>query len=310
MEILEEKKMKLDQQAFDILVYIEAHQKEKITQAELGRIHMASIGTVNKKINFLKDLAYIEEEKRGNYTITKKGYQYLEPFRVKRAILIAAGFGSRLIPITLNTPKPLIRVKQKRIIETLLDALVEKGITDIHIVRGYLGEQFDCLKEKYPTIKFYTNDKYNVANNISSAMLVKNLYKGAYVMDADLYLKNRDIIRKYEYQSNYLGIHVDKTDDWRLVTKNNYVTGMKIGGENCYQMIGLSYWTPEAGKIFEKDIVTVYTQSGGKECYWDEVVLGEKNRHYNIRVRPCQFEDITEIDTFEELKQIDPVYAQ
>ena len=301
--------MNLDQQEFDLLVYIEDHQNEKITQAQLGKFFMISIGTVNKKLNRLKELAYIKKEIQGGYTVTDAGYGYLEPYRVKGAVLIAAGFGSRMMPITLNTPKPLVMVKHKRIIETVLDALVEKGIEDITIVRGYLGEQFDFLKEKYPTIKFYTNDKYNVSNNITSAMLVKHLYKGAYVMDADLYLQNRDLIRKYEYHCNYLGVHVDKTDDWRLIVKNKRVTGMKIGGEDCYQMIGLSYWTPEAGTYFEKDIVDVYEQSGGKECYWDDVVLGEKNKHYDIRVRPCRFEDILEIDTFEELKAIDPVYA-
>lgn len=84
---------------------------------------------------------------------------------------------------------------------------------------------------------------------------------------------------------------------------------MQIGGEDCYQMIGLSYWTPEEGEIFAKDIVEIYGQPGGKECYWDDVVLGKKNKHYDIRVRRCCFEDILEIDTFEELKQVDPVYA-
>lgn len=301
--------MKLEALEFDILVYIEAHQKEKITQARLSEVHHVSIGTINKKVTALKQLNYIVEKSK-IYQVTEVGYAYLEPFRVKKAVLIAAGFGSRLIPITLNTPKPLIQVHHKRIIETLLDALIEKGIEDITIVRGYLGEQFDLLKRKYPMIELRNNNEYNVANNISSALQVKELYGGAYVMDADLYLKNPDIIRKYECYSNYLGIPVDKTDDWRLVMKNNRVTGMKIGGENCYQMVGFSYWTEEAGKIFEKDVVEVYNQPGGKEFFWDDVVLSERNEHYDIRVRSCGFDDILEVDTFDELKALDPIYAQ
>ena len=84
------------------------------------------------------------------YDVTLKGYEVLEPYRVKKAIFLAAGFGSRMVPITLNTPKPLVLVHGKRIIETLLDAVVEAGIEDITIVRGYLGEQFDVLLHKYP----------------------------------------------------------------------------------------------------------------------------------------------------------------
>lgn len=309
MEVLKEKEMKLDILAFDLLVYIEAHQGQKLTQTQLSQAHRVSIGSINKKVSLLRQLGYISEKTK-LYQVTDAGYAYLEPYRVKRAILIAAGFGSRMIPITLNTPKPLVRVHHKRIIETLLDALVAKGIEDISIVRGYLGEQFDVLKAKYPTITLYDNMEYNTTNNISSAMQVKDLYGGAYVMDADLFLKNPDTIRKYECYNNYLGIPVKKTDDWRFLMKNNRIVGMKIGGLDCYQIVGLSYWTKEAGARFREDVVDVYNQPGGKEFFWDEVVLGEKNDHYDIRVRPCNFDDILEIDTFEELKAVDPVYGQ
>lgn len=86
--------------------------------------------------------------------ITAAGFAALEPYRVKRAIFIAAGFGSRLVPITLNTPKPLVRVHGVRIIDSLLDAVSAAGIEDVWLVRGYLGEQFDQLLYKYPNIKF------------------------------------------------------------------------------------------------------------------------------------------------------------
>ena len=88
-------------------------------------------------INLLDNLI---ESKDGFIKVTVEGYNTLEPFRVKRAILLAAGFGSRMIPITLNTPKPLVLVHGKRIIETILDALLKVGIEEIYIVRGYLSE--------------------------------------------------------------------------------------------------------------------------------------------------------------------------
>ena len=112
-----------------------------------------------------------------------------------------------------NTPKPLIKVNGKRIIDTLLDAVLAVGITDITIVRGYLGEQFDVLLKKYPMIKFIENPTYNEANNIGSAFLIKDIMDHAYVLESDLVLYNPEIIRKYEYQSNYMGKYVDETDD-------------------------------------------------------------------------------------------------
>ena len=122
------------------------------------------------------------------YLLAKKGLQELEPYRVKRAIFIAAGFGSRLVPITLNTPKPLVRVKGVRIIDTLLDAVIAAGIEEIIIVRGYLAEQFDQLKYKYPMVKFVENPLYNEANNISSVMCIRYLLSNAYILEADLLL--------------------------------------------------------------------------------------------------------------------------
>ena len=84
--------------------------------------------------------------------ITALGLKALEPHRARRAVMLASGFGSRMLPITINTPKPLVRVKGRRIIDSLLDALVAVGVEEIYVVRGYLGELFDQLLYKYPTI--------------------------------------------------------------------------------------------------------------------------------------------------------------
>ncbi len=221
---------------------------------------------------------------------------------------MAAGFGSRMVPVTLNTPKPLIKVCGKRIIETLLDAVIAAGIQDITIVRGYLGEQFDVLLKKYPMIKFIENPIYNESNNISSAYLMRDLVENAYVMESDLVLYNPDIIRKYEYTSNYTGMKVDVTDDWCFETKNGIITKVKVGGKGVHHMFGISYWTKEDGIQLRKDLDTVFHMPGGKERYWDEVPLKDCIDHYAIRVRPVFEGDVVEIDTYNELKQIDPVY--
>lgn len=293
----------LPRKLFDVLTYLEK-RKNKKSQREIAEGCGMSVGSVNRVVTELTEQGYINEN-----GITEKGLAALEPYRVKRAIFIAAGFGSRLVPITLNTPKPLVRVNGKRMIDTLLDAIVAVGIEEIYIVRGYLGEQFDQLLYKYPMVRFIDNPLYNEANNISSAMCARHLMQNAYVLEADLVLYNPDLIQKYQYTSNYLGVPVEKTDDWCLETKNKIVTKIKIGGSNCYHVYGISYWNQQDGTKLCDDIKTVYEMPGGKERYWDQVALEHCISNYKVEVRPCTFDDIVEIDSFTDLKRLDPTYC-
>ena len=152
---------RINKNQFDILALLEKYGLSP-AQREIADMLSKSVGSINKTVAELKKTGYISSGK-----ITDTGMAALEPFRVKRAIFNAAGFGSRLVPITLNTPKALVRVKGVRIIDTLIDAVLEAGITEIIITRGYLKEQFDQLLYKYPTIKFIENPEYNESNNIS-----------------------------------------------------------------------------------------------------------------------------------------------
>jgi len=296
--------MELTRTQFDLLSFLE-HEKEekKLTQRSMARLTGHSLGTINKTLISLSENGLIE-----NNLISSAGLQALEPYRVKRAVFIAAGFGSRLVPITLNTPKPLVRVKGVRIIDTLLDAVCAIGIEEIIIVRGYLGEQFDQLKYKYPKIKFLENPLYNESNNISSMMCARFLLQNAYVLESDLLLINPSLIRKYQYASNYLGIYTERTDDWCFETRNGIISRVKVGGKNCHQMVGISYWNQTDGAKMADHVKQVYEMPGGKERYWDLVPLEYFIKDYNVEVRDCSFDDIIEIDTFNELKKLDNTY--
>ena len=287
---------------FDVLEYL-IESRGKSSQRKIAEATGMSVGMANKVVNEL-----IEQKLIDGTDISEKGMEVMEGFRVKRAVFIAAGFGSRLAPITFNTPKPLVRVQGKRIIDSLLDAVTAQGIEEIYIVRGYLGEQFDQLLYKYPTIKFIENPVYNEANNISSAYCASYLLKNAYVMEADLLLYNPKLIKKYQYQSNYLAVPVEATDDWCFQTENGKIKKLTIGGVNCYHMFGISYWTEQDGAKLVGDIKDVYEAPGGKERYWDQVALEYHKDHYSVAVRECSFDDIVEIDTFNELKKIDKTY--
>jgi len=292
---------------FEILVYLEKNRNKKITQRDISQDINFSLGNVNKIVNILIEKGFVSNYPYLN--ISEKGIDMLENYRVKRAIFLAAGFGSRLVPITLNTPKPLVLVHGKRMIETLLEAVIAAEIEEIIIVTGYLSEQFEVLKHTYPNIKFIYNPLYNEANNISSAYMVKDYFENAYVLESDLVLSNKSLIRKYEYRSNFLGISVDSTDDWCFEIKNGIITKQKIGGTECYQMIGISYYNKEDGQKLKEDIEMVFNQPGGKEKYWDQVPLDVKKQNYKIYVRECNKNDIIEIDTYNELKTIDKSYV-
>ncbi|MBR4762332.1 MAG: NTP transferase domain-containing protein, partial [Clostridia bacterium] len=192
--------MSISKKQFDVLSLFATSDK-KFSQRQVSKEINASVGTVNKIMGELAEAGLIKDG-----AITEKGINALEPYRAKRAVFIAAGFGSRLVPMTLNTPKPLVRVNGVRIIDTLLDACIAADINEIYIVRGYLAEQFDQLLYKYPMIKFIDNPLFNEANNISSVLLARDLLKGAYVFEADLFLYNPKIIKKYHYTSDVFGI--------------------------------------------------------------------------------------------------------
>lgn len=126
----------LTRKQFDILALL-ADEKSPLSQRQIEEKIGHSLGTVNRVMKELTELKYVNED-----------FAALEPYRAKRAIFIAAGFGSRLVPITFNTPKPLVRVHGVRIIDHLIDACLEAGINEIYIVRGYLADQLEAISKK------------------------------------------------------------------------------------------------------------------------------------------------------------------
>ena len=296
--------MAFTRKQFDILEAL-IEKGEALSQRELEKITGHSLGVVNRIVRELTEAGFISEGR-----VTNEGINAMEPYRARRAVFIAAGFGTRLVPITLNTPKPLVRVHGVRIIDHLIDACLEAGINEIIIVRGYLGELFDQLLYKYPMIKFLENPLYNEANNISSALVARYMLSNAYVFEADLLISNPAIIKKYHYTSDFLAIKKDRSDDWCFRVKDGIIQEEKVGGEgpDIWQMVGISYWNEADGHKLSQDIQEIYQSPGGKERYWEQVPLVYAKEHYQVEVRECFDEDIVEIDTFSELKAIDKTY--
>ncbi len=294
--------MELSKNEFKVLRQL--IDETEINQREIGEKTDLSLGTVNKCLKRFRENGLIDAD----YKLTEKGKRDLEPYEVKRAIIMAAGFGSRMVPVTLTTPKPLVKVNGVRIIDRLIDGLLAKGIDEIIVVRGYLKHKFNELVVKYPMIKFVDNDLYNEANNIYSIYLVRDKLENAYIFEGDLVLYNVDALDKYHYSSDFLAFPVEESDDWCLPVKNGRIVDFVRGGTNTYQEIGISYWTKEDGQKLYDDIEEVMNMPGGKELLWENVPLVKKNRNYDVAIKECKREDIVEIDTFNELCELDPSY--
>ena len=304
----EESIMELTLYQFELLTFLEKNGKNRYSQRYLSDTLTLSLGTVNKLLNQMFELNYAELDKDNNLSITDKGLKALEPYRVRKAIILAAGFGQRLAPVSLNTPKPLVVVNGVRIIDTLIDALLASGIDSIYIVRGYKKEQFDALLEKYPTVKFIDNDEFNITNNISSLVKCVDLIDRCYICEADLVIKNPNIIKKYQFKTNYFGAKVKETDDWCFKKVNGCVANYQRGGEDCYQAYGISYWNQEDSEKLKADLMKVYNSRAGKENLWEFIPLRICKKNYHVEVKSIHKEDIAEIDNFEELISVDSSY--
>lgn len=213
-----------------------------------------------------------------------------------------------MVPVTLDTPKPLVDVNGKRIIDRLIDALIAVGIEDITLVRGYKKEKFDILLDKYPFLNLVDNDIYDKTNNISSTIAVLEKIDNCYICEADLLIANPRVIEKYQYACNYLGSYSLETDDWCFDMINGFIQNYRKGGEYCFNAYGISYWTAEACSQLRKDLSETYETEEGKDIFWEFIPLAQNTEHYNVEIRQCSKYDITEIDNFYELVEIDPSY--
>ena len=230
-------------------------------------------------------------------------------YEAKRAVILAAGFGSRMVPVTLDRPKPMVRVNGVRIIDTILDALLEAGIEDITIVRGYKKACFDELLEKYPSIQLIDNDLFDKTNSISSARAaIHQIKDGCYICEADLLIANPEVIRKYHVSSDYLGSYARETDDWSLEEVDGRAVNYRKGNTNCFNCYGISFWTPEDCDKLRRDIEDVWNEDGGRDVFYEFVPLVLRKDNYNVKIHECQKGDVIEIDSFQELVALDHSY--
>lgn len=290
---------------FEILCYIQKNGEKEYSIRDISDSINISGNTVIKWVQYAVDNGLLNK-KDELLSVSDKGILELEPYRVKKAVILAAGLGSRLLPATSDKPKPLVSVNGKKIIETLLDSLMSVGIDDIIIVRGYKKDKFDELLVKYPFIKFIDNNRYDRENNISSVIAALDEIDGCYLCEADLYISNSNIITQYQYSSNILGAYSLETDDWSFKMLDGYISDYKKGNTYCYNYYGISYWTAEDSKKLRLDWKDIYLKN--KDVFWEEVPLIYKKENYKVEIRQCLKSDVMEIDNYYELAELDHSY--
>ena len=229
---------------------------------------------------------------------------------VKRAIIMAAGKGERLRPVTLETPKPLIRVNGVRMIDSVISALHKNGISEICVVVGYLKERFLPLEAKYPGLKLIENPDYDRANNISSLYYAREFLSDCIILDGDQIIRNPDVLSPGFARSGYNAVWTDDdTKEWLLTVENGVIKDCsRTGGRGGWQLYSISRWSAEDGARLRRHLELEYRERKNTGIYWDDVALFCHPEDYALGVREMQAGDVTEIDTLQELAAEDPDY--
>lgn len=232
-------------------------------------------------------------------------------FQVKRAIIMAAGLGNRMHPVTLTCPKPLVKVNGKRMIDSVIEALQSNGICEIYVVVGYLKEQFEVLEKEYKGVKLIDNPYYDTCNNIASLYVAREHLSDVIILDGDQLIYNTKIVAPDFTRSGYNAVWTDeKTDEWLMELNEDGIVSScsRTGGERGWQLYSISRWNEEDGKKLRKHLEIEFEQKQNRQIYWDDVAMFCYPDEYKLGIMEMKKQDVVEIDDFEELIAYDPSY--
>lgn len=269
-----------------------------------------SLGSINRLVSSCISQGLVTDRSEcGTYHLTAEGLRYLEQFRVDGAVLTAAGFGSRFVPLTFEQPKGLLEVFGERMVERQICQLHEAGITDITIIVGYLKEKFEYLIDKYQ-VKLLYNPEYSCKNTLATIYHAKELFRGRsmYLLASDNWLRN-NMFHKYECGSWYSSVYMEgKTSEWCLSSnKKGRVTSVSIGGENSWVMYGPAFLSCSFSEQFIPMVEKAYARPGTEQFYWEQILLDEVDTlEFDLNCQPS--DQVYEFENLEELRLFDPKY--
>lgn len=228
-------------------------------------------------------------------------------YNVDNAIIMAAGVSSRFAPLSYEKPKALITVNGEVLIERQIRQLREVGINEIVVVVGYKKEQFYYLKEKFGVI-IVENQEYNTRNNNASIYVAQKYIHNSYICSADNYFTQNPFTKMVE-ESFYSVVYSNgKTDEWCVdIDNNEYITGVKIGGENSWYMLGHVFWSESFSEKFLGILNDEYNLPQTKNLLWESIYI---NHIDELKMKVKKYDDnyIFEFDTLDELRNFDKSY--
>ena len=224
---------------------------------------------------------------------------------------MAAGKGERMHPVTLQTPKPLVKVNGVRMIDTVIQALRQNSVTEIYVVVGWLKEQFRSLEQEYPGLKLIENPWFETCNNISSLYAAREHIGDAIILDGDQIIYDSTILAPQFERSGYNVVwQPDETSEWMLTVENGVITSCsRTGGKNAWQLYSISRWSREDGEMLRRHLELEFEEKQNRQIYWDDVALFCHPEDYKLGVREMQSGALIEIDDLQELAALDAAYA-
>ena len=222
---------------------------------------------------------------------------------IMNAIILAAGLGSRLRPLTNDRPKCLVPVLGTPMVEQQIRFLREVGITDITLVTGYRADKLDYLRECYG-VQLVHNDQYDVYNNIYSLYLVRELLGDTYVLEGDVYMPSNCLDINLQHSTYFVAYREDYQREWGLLLDGNRVREIRPQDGTGYILSGISYWTQADAQLIRQRIESLIQEGDFKDLFWDDAVL-QLQEQLHIECRPAE---IFEIDTEVELRALEALF--
>lgn len=270
--------------------------KPFINQRILSETSGHSLGVVNRSLKTLIAEGYLTDEIQP----TAKAIHEYNAKVPKNAIILAAGFGMRMVPINLSTPKALLEVNGEPLIERLIKQLHKVGVKDITIVVGFMKESFDYLKDEYG-VDLVVNPEYASKNNLSSLALVADRISNTYIVPSDIWC-DRNPFNKHEMYSWYMVSDiVDNESDVRVNRKMELVKVGEHAGGNV--MVGITYLLEEDAKGIREKIKKAASNGRHDEDFW-EIALYKGDKMI-IPARVVNASNVVEINTYEQLRELD-----